>query len=51
MDELTPEVVSTPSGTTVVQTNELTMGARSGGREVSGSTSVRTQQMFAELLA
>jgi len=49
MDELTPDLVSTPSGITDAQTDKLTMGAKRCGREFSVSTSVRTQVKFAEL--
>jgi len=48
MDELTPDVVSTPSGITEAQTEKLAMGAKRCGREFSGSTSVPTQVKFAE---
>jgi len=50
MDELTPDVVSTPSGIMGAQTDKLTMGARRYVRELSGFTSVRTQKLFADLL-
>jgi len=49
MDELTPDVVSTPSGIMKAQTDKLALGAKKCGREFSGSTSVRTQVKFAEL--
>ena len=44
-------MVSTLSGITVAQTDKLTMGASRCARKLSGSTSVRTQKVFAELFA
>jgi len=51
VDELTPDVVSTPSGIMKEQTDKLALGAKKCGRELLGSTSVRTQVKFAELRA
>jgi len=50
-DELTPDVVSTQSGTLEAQTYKLTIGVRRCGRQFSGSTHVHTQKVFAELIA
>ena len=51
MDDLTPDVVSTPSGVMKAQTDKLAMGAKMCGGEFSGSTSVCTQVKFTELQA
>jgi len=48
MGELTPDILSTPSGTKDVQTDKLTMGVNMCGKEFSGSTGVLTQVGFTE---